>query len=141
VKPLPSHPPRRQGLATQERGRDTNPLADACRNPFSNGTERYAWEGVWCTHCVHDHDVTHEDNGGDGGCPILLEYDAYCGTDAWRWPEAWLPEPDDGKFCLPSRMVCGQFEPCHRGECDGDPTPDIRAAIVSEVTVYWSGRS
>jgi hypothetical protein len=102
--------------------------------PFSNGTEQQAWEDKWCAFCVHDHGAH---TSFDDGCQLLLEGAYLAGTDEWRWPEAWLPEPDDGRFFLPSRMVCGQFEPCRKGDCTGDPGADERAERVAEVTDYW----
>ena len=109
-------------------------LVDACRRPFSNGTEGYAWMDAWCDDCAHDHDMHTPD--GEGGCPIIAEsflatYDEYPGA----WPEVWLPEPDDGKHYLPSRLVCLHFEPC--GPCGGDRQPEVRAAVVAEVKAYW----
>ena len=103
--------------------------------PFSNGTEQQAWESAWCAHCVHDH-TTHNDVGG-AGCELLLVGALLADTDGWRWPEAWLPEPDDGHFYLPSRMICGQFKPCHEGDCTGDPGAEERAERVVDVTAYW----
>lgn len=112
-------------------------LAEACSGrPFSNGTEEQAWMGKWCSFCVHDHGMTHE--GGGEGCGILLDYIVGDTPDGlWRWPEAWLPEPA-GSFSLPSRMVCGQFQPCTEGVCTGDPHADTRAAISAEVTASWA---
>lgn len=111
-----------------------NPLAEACAgSPFSNGTEGDAWMSKWCEFCVHDHDM-HLGNGP--GCSLI--FGAMLDEP---WPEAWLPEPDDGDFYLPSRMICGQFEPCHEGGCTGDPAPEERAERVAEVTVYWRDRA
>lgn len=105
--------------------------------PFANGTEGGAWMGAWCSYCAHDHGI-HADNGP--GCSIIT--DAVCfslaTSDPWRWPEAWLPEPDDGLSFLPSRMVCGMFTPCE--PCGGDPGAEERAERVAEVTAYWAGR-
>lgn len=106
--------------------------------PFSNGTEAAAWESAWCAYCVHDHEM-HDDGGTGPGCD-LLAMAMLAGTDDWRWPEAWLPEPDDGNFALPSRMICAQFEPCHKGGCTGDPGAADRAERVTEVTAYWRQR-
>lgn len=113
-------------------------LRDATRSkPFSNGTEGDAWMGVWCEHCTHDHSITHGDVDATGeGCQIILLAAAQS-ADEWRWPEAWLPEPA-GSFSLPSRMICGQFQPCHQGSCEGDPHADVRAAISAEVTAWWA---
>lgn len=119
-----------------------NPLAEATegRRPFSNGTEEQAWMGVWCSHCVHDHGMTHHDGCGDG-CPILLDYIVGTTPDVeWRWPEVWLPAPP-GSFALPSRMVCGKYEPCTEGECKGDPHAEVRSAITAEVTAAWQDLS
>lgn len=110
-------------------------LADACtRRPFSNGTEGDAWMDKWCALCIHDHPM-HEDTGP--GCELILH--AYLFDDL-GWPEAWLPEPDDGSFALPPRMICGQFSPCTEGDCTGDPGAEDRAERVAEVTAYWIGR-
>lgn len=105
--------------------------------PFSNGTEQEAWASVWCAYCVHDHTM-HTDEGG--GCDLFLAGAMLAGTDDWRWPEAWLPEPDDGRFSLPSRMVCSMFTPCHEGDCTGDPGAGDRSERVVEVTGYWQQR-
>lgn len=113
-----------------------NPLAAACaRTPFANGTEGDAWMAAWCQHCVHDHGMTHHDSCGDG-CDLILG-----AMLDQPWPEAWLPEPDDGSFSLPSRLICGQFQPCTLGDCSGDPAPEARAERVAEVTVYWRDRA
>lgn len=114
-------------------------LADECkRRPFSNGTEEQAWMAVWCQDCTHDHGMTHHNSCGDG-CPLLLDYMVNIGDD-FHWPEAWLPAPPETNY-LPSRMVCGMFQPCVQGDCDGDPEPELRAEIVAEVTSYWAARS
>jgi hypothetical protein len=114
-------------------------LAEACKRlPFSNGTERRAWEAVWCDYCVHDHDVSHHDGGGPG-CELLSMLD-FGGPMEGEWPEVWLPEPA-GSFSLPSRMVCGQFEPCAEGDCTGDPHAERRSAITAEVRDYWKQAS
>lgn len=105
--------------------------------PFSNGTEEHAWLATWCAYCVHDHEI-HEDKGG--GCDLFLHGAVLASEPEWRWPEAWLPEPDDGRFFLPSRMICAQFKACHEGGCTGDPGADERAERVVEVTAYWRGR-
>lgn len=102
--------------------------------PFSNGSEQEAWASRWCAYCVHDHDM-HTEAGG--GCDLFLVGAMLAGDADWQWPEAWLPEPDDGMFSLPSRMVCGQFKPCTEGTCTGDPGAMERAERVAEVTAYW----
>jgi hypothetical protein len=112
-------------------------LFDATRHkPFSNGTECDAWMSVWCEFFNHDHSITHGDPAATGeGCQIMLHAVADS-NDEWRWPEAWLPEPR-GSFSLPSRLICGQFQPCEQGTCDGDPHADTRSAIVAETTDWW----
>ena len=105
--------------------------------PFSNGTEGDAWTSKWCDYCVHDH-AMHGPNGPGPGCQILG--DAMLGGGEWSWREAWLPEPDDGRFFLPSRLICGMFKPCNEGDCAGDPGAVERAERVAEVTLYWSER-
>lgn len=100
--------------------------------PFSNGTEGEAWVGKWCEYCANDHGM-HGMGENPPGCSIIA--DAYLHDDDWRWPEAWLPEPDDGKFALPSRLVCLAFTPCE--SCGGDPGADARAERVAAVTAYW----
>lgn len=102
--------------------------------PFSNGTEQEAWASAWCEFCVHDHEM-HEHR--EGGCELFLHGAMLAGTEGWQWPEAWLPEPDDGRFFLPSRMICGQFRPCDKGGCNGDDLAALRAERVAEVTAYW----
>jgi hypothetical protein len=116
-------------------------LSEACESkPFSNGTEGQAWMSVWCEHCTHDHDISHPGATLDEpGCDLILHAmmpDFPC--DDFPWPEAWLPEPT-GSFSWPSRMICGQFQPCEQGDCTGDPHAEVRAAVVAEVTDYWRG--
>ena len=109
------------------------PLAKATRRvPFSNGHEYDAWTSKWCAYCVHEHEV-HEGRGP--GCEIVCSVLLVRHGIDWRWPEPWVPEPDDGENHLPSRLICGQFEPC--AECGGDPEADTRAERVAEVTAYW----
>lgn len=115
-----------------------NLLAQATSGfPFFNGTEENAWMDVWCRLCVHEHDMSHNE-GLEGGCSVLSDY--FIGTmgdsNEWNWPEAWLPEPLNS-FSLPSRMVCGMFEPCTKDNCEGDPHTDLRAEIVQDVTSWW----
>lgn len=100
-------------------------LAAACsRRPFANGTEVEAWMYAWCDHCVRCRD-------GDADCDLLL---AAFLPDDYPWPEAWLPEPDDGPGSLPSRLVCLAFTPGPAG----DPGADERADRIAEVTAYWT---
>jgi|GEM_PF-2575228 len=115
----------------------TSRLKEACSHrPFSNGTERQAWENVWCSSCTHDHDISHGTKGDGPGCDLLMaiELDEF----PENWPEAWLPEPDDS-FHLPSLTVCARYTPCQRDRCDGDPLAEIRANVVAHVTDYWRG--
>lgn len=111
-------------------------LSDATsRVPFSNGTEGDAWMSVWCTYCVHDHAI----HGPAAGTGCQLIGDAMFGSaepELWTWPEAWIPEPP-GSFSLPSRLICGQFLPCHEGRCTGDPAAERRARIAAEVRAEW----
>ena len=96
-------------------------LSEACKRPFSNGTEGDEWMDKWCFHCAKS----------DGyGCELLLHALA---PDDVPWPEAWLPEPDDGRFFLPSRMVCLAFE----AKPEGDPGAEARAERIAEVQAYW----
>jgi hypothetical protein len=99
--------------------------------PFANGTEGAAWMDKWCSYCANDHGM-HDDSGP--GCPIIVDLMSVH-PEGWRWPEPWLPEPDDGRFFLPSRMVCGMFKPCD--DCGGDPGAEDRVERVAEVTAYW----
>lgn len=107
-------------------------FAEACHRPFSNGTEEHEWVSTWCDYCVHDH-AMHSDNPS-GGCALMLNY--MVSDDNWAG-EAWLPEPDDGNFSLPSRLVCLHFKACHKDACNGDPGATERAERVAEVTAYW----
>jgi hypothetical protein len=106
-------------------------FAAACHRPFSNGTEGDAWEAKWCRHCARDHNI-HLDHGP--GCDLFAT--AFFDEG---WPEGWIPEPDDGRFFLPSRLVCTAFTPCE--ECGGDPGAEDRAERVAEVTAYWRDRN
>lgn len=113
-------------------------LSDACsRHPFSNGTEGESWMAVWCEYCVHDHGASHNHESCGDGCDLILNVlmPEFPSAD-FPWPEVWLPEPT-GSFSLPSRLVCGQFQPCTTGDCAGDPQAATRAAITAEVTDYW----
>lgn len=103
------------------------------RIPFSNGTEEYAWQDAWCTWCAHDHDMTHPGGTENDGCELLLA--AIVDTD--RLPERWLDVPEGYGYYLPSHMVCLRFQPCTRGECDGDPHTAVRADIVASVQRAW----
>lgn len=106
-----------------------NPFAAACHLPFSNGTEGDAWQAKWCEYCERDHGM-HNDEGA--GCGMILS------SLMDEWPEGWIPEPDDGKFFLPSRLVCTAFVACE--QCDGDPGAEARAERITEVTAYWKNR-
>lgn len=108
--------------------------AQAANRPFSNGTEGQAWMDRWCSFCSKDHGM--HDESGTPMCGILVE--AMLGDSH---PAEWVPEPDDGRFSLPSRMICTAFAPCTTGACEGDPGADERAQRVDEVTVYWRDRS
>ena len=119
-------------------------LADATGTghpPFSNGTERYAWTSAWCDHCEHDHSITHDEDDVEPyrSCDLLLGMDL-ADYGKFAWPEAWVPEPTDGRFELPSRMVCLKFKPCHVGDCDGDPYVETRVSVRAEVEAYWKGQ-
>jgi hypothetical protein len=113
-------------------GAMSTPFAEACHRPFSNGTEGDAWMNCWCNYCARDHSM-HADNG-EGGCDLILA--AMFGDD--DWPEGWIPEPDDDRFFLPSRLICTAFTPCE--PCGGDPGADDRGERVAEVTAYWKDR-
>lgn len=108
-------------------------FAAACRRPFSNGTEGHAWMAAWCDYCARDHGM-HDGGGAEPMCSLI----GSTMLDDAGWPEGWIPEPDDGKFALPSRLVCTAFVPCE--PCGGDPGADARAERVAEVTAYWKGR-
>lgn len=109
--------------------------AAACHGPFSNGTEGEEWIAKWCRYCARDHGVHDYGDGFETGpiCDLLT-----ANMSARTWPEAWIPEPDDGRFFLPSRMCCTAFTPC--APCGGDPGADDRAERVAEVTAYWRER-
>jgi hypothetical protein len=105
------------------------------RVPFSNGAEGEAWMMLWCEHCVHDHDISHDAAGSGPGCELILA--AMMGGDDWRWPEAWLEPPPSVRRRLPALMLCGMFEPCHLDDCTGDPLAETRVEIVSFVKATW----
>lgn len=107
-------------------------LSEACRRPFSNGTEGDAWMSKWCNYCAHDHGLH---NGGENKPMCDLIGSTMFGD---VWPEGWLPEPDDGSFALPSRLVCLRFTPCE--PCGGDPGATERTERIEAVTVYWRER-
>jgi hypothetical protein len=107
-------------------------FAEACHRPFSNGTEGEAWMATWCNHCARDHGLH---NGGSEQPMCDLIGSTMFGDD---WPEGWIPEPDDGRFFLPSRIVCTAFTPCD--DCGGDPGAEDRAERVAEVVAYWRDR-
>jgi hypothetical protein len=106
--------------------------------PFANGTEGEAWMDKWCAYCVHDH-AEHDGctDDSNGGCILILE--AMCGSVPDT--EAWVAEPDDGTFSLPSRMLCTLFQPCTKDECEGDPGAEARAARVGDVMAYWRDKA
>lgn len=103
-------------------------FARACHRPFANGTEGEVWQSKWCRYCANDHTM-HGTNPLGPGCELW----AIALID--EWPEGWIPEPDDGYFYLPSRLVCTAFTPCE--PCGGDPAPAVRAYNVAEVITYW----
>jgi hypothetical protein len=103
-------------------------FAAACNRPFANGTEGEAWEAKWCRYCANDHTMHGVDPLGPG-CGL------WAAALIHEWPEGWIPEPDDGKFYLPSRLVCLAFTPCE--PCGGDPGAGERAERLAEVTEYW----
>lgn len=84
----------------------------------------------WCHHCDRDHGM--HNGGEERGCDLILM------SMVDKWPEGWIPEPDDGHYKLPSRLVCTAFTPCE--PCGGDPGAEERAERVAEVTTYWKGR-
>jgi hypothetical protein len=103
--------------------------------PFSNGTEGYAWMSRWCDTCTHDHEM----HDGDGpGCELIA---LAMIDEVDQSSEAWIAEPDDGTFALPSRMLCTLYQPCTKDGCDGDPWPKDRAEIVGEVMAYWRDKA
>ena len=104
-------------------------FAEACHHPFANGTEFLEWTAKWCRHCAREHGE-HPDGPGEPLCDLLT---ASLRDD--QWPEGWIPEPDDGRFFLPSRMICTAFTPCE--PCGGDPGAADRAERVAEVIAYW----
>lgn len=107
-------------------------FTEACQRPFSNGTEGDAWMAKWCRYCARDHDM-HDPNPEGPGCSMVTM------SMLGEWPESWIPEPDDGRFSLPSRLVCTAFEACDA--CGGDPGADARAERVAEVVAYWKERN
>lgn len=106
------------------------------RMPFSNGTEGDAWQAKWCEYCAHDHGIHAEDGPG---CELMLNALVADGSEPIN-VEAWVAEPDDGQFYLPSRMVCLRFTPCYGDGCHGDPGAADRAQRVADVTAYWRNR-
>jgi hypothetical protein len=111
----------------------TSSFTNACHRPFANGTEGDAWMDKWCTYCARDHGL-HHGRLGEPMCRLMTS--CMFGEE---WPEGWIPEPDDGRFFLPSRLVCTAFTPCE--DCGGDPGAEARAERVAEVTAYWKART
>lgn len=108
---------------------------------FSNGTEGGAWTASWCDYCIHDHSLHNGATDDDGtGCDLVLNSMIHESGEPLN-PEAWVAEPDDGQFALPSRMICLLFSPCTRDACEGDPGETERAERVSEVMAYWRERT
>ncbi len=114
----------------------TNPML--VTHAFSNGTEGHAWTSVWCDYCVYDHGQ-HMENWSDG-CELVLNSLVHESGQPLN-PEAWVAEPDDGQFFLPSRMICLRYKPCHEDGCEGDPGEHDRALRVDQVQVYWRQRA
>lgn len=104
--------------------------------PFSNGTEGYAWMDKWCAYCAHDHGAHNDTYENTCELIALAMIDEVDESN-----EAWVAEPDDGEFHLPSRMLCTLFQPCTNDDCDGDPHAETRAAIVGEVMAYWRDKA
>ena len=120
----------------RDSARPVSAFAEACHRPFANGTEGEAWMAAWCNYCARDHEMHGPDDGTNGtGCDLVLM--TMLGSDS-EWPEGWIPEPDDGQFFLPSRLVCTAFTPCE--PCGGDPGVEDRAERVEIVTRYWQER-
>jgi len=114
----------------------TNPMLVS--HAFSNGTEGHAWTSTWCDYCVHDHGQ-HMENWSDG-CELVLNSLVHESGQPLN-PEAWVAEPDDGQFFLPSRMICLRFKPCYEDGCEGDPGEQDRALRVDQVQAYWRERA
>ncbi len=105
------------------------------RTPFANGTEAAEWQDKWCAYCTRDHGM--HDGSLSSTCDIWM--DCLLGAtspEGWRWPESWLPEPP-GPPSIPSRLICGSFQPCHKGSCSGDPGAEARAERVTLVRQAW----
>lgn len=115
---------------------DINPMI--VKRAFSNGTEGDAWQRVWCEYCAHDHGL-HHGNADQPMCE-LIGAAIFHQADEPLNVEAWIAEPDDGRFFLPSRMICLRFTPCHGPGCNGDPGATDRAQRVAEVQAYWRDR-
>jgi len=114
----------------------TNPML--VTHAFSNGTEGHAWTSAWCDYCVYDHGQ-HMENWSDG-CELVLNSLVHESGQPLN-PEAWVAEPDDGQFFLPSRMICLRFKPCYEDGCEGDPGEQDRALRVDQVQAYWRKRA
>lgn len=106
--------------------------------PFSNGTEGDAWMSKWCEYCAHDHGL-HNGNGDQPMCELIGAAMFQRAGEPLN-VEAWIAEPDDGEFHLPSRMICLRFTPCHGDGCNGDPAPVERAQRVQLVQDYWRNK-
>lgn len=105
---------------------------------FSNGTEGDAWTSKWCDYCAHDHGL-HQGGGDQPMCDLVFNSMVHEPGQPLN-PEVWIAEPDDGRFFLPSRMICLRFTPCHGEGCSGDPGAVDRAQRVAEVKAYWRDR-
>ena len=81
---------------------------------FANGTEGYAWEAVWCHHCIHNDD-----------CEIQIAM--LCEPD--DVPDQIIEEPE-GDYYLPALHICKAFTPGP----DGDPVAGMRADVTAYVT-------
>lgn len=75
---------------------------------FSNGTEGYAWQDVWCDECARDHEA-HIGNAEDG-CEIIARSLIREPIPEW---EDWTEEEG---FTFPPAIRCRTFTQCT--ECD-----------------------
>lgn len=83
--------------------------------PFSNGTEGYAWQDQWCCECTHDDEAT------ELWCPILTV--AILGKTPVEWIEQ---EWGEHGPTLGDTYHCTEFEqrPDDDGPDDDEPEPE-----------------
>lgn len=101
---------------------------------WSNGTEGYAWQALWCERCEKDHHASHYPEADPGtGCDVLLR--TYLTEDHRTIPE--LVE-SDSPYPRPvdQGVVCLAFVACRWCDPDEDDPPEPVVPIPGQFTIF-----